>query len=214
MEIGKHRRLGHARIGDDQRFPWIGFEPLPENRMVVGDVGANQQDDVGALEILVRPRRPIAAERPFVAGHGRRHAQRRVAIVVLRPQAQLRQLAERVELLGDELTSTNDADGVVAVTPLHVPKSLRHRLDGVGPANSVELRLPRWPEHRMARASRGVNRLVLGQAFWTEHAGVDGMIRIAANAHRPSVFDADEHAAADRAVPAGRRDPVIRHPLR
>src|SRR6266850_5682368 len=148
----------------------------------------NQQDDVGALEILVRPRWPIAAERPFVAGHGRRHAQRGVAVVVLRPQAKLRQLAERVELLGDELTSTNDADGVVAVTPLHVPKSLGHRLNGVGPADPVELRLPRWPEHRVPRASRGVNRLVLGQTFWTERAGVDGEIRIDANAHRPSIF--------------------------
>ena len=105
----------------------IGFETLPENRMVVGDVRADQQDDVGAFEILVRARRAVAAERSLVAGHGGRHAQRRVAVVIPRAEAELRQLAERIELLGDELAGADDADGVVAVTPLHVTKARRHR---------------------------------------------------------------------------------------
>ena len=50
---------------------------------------------------------------------------------------------------------------------------------------------------------------MLGEPFRTERAAVDGMIRIAADAHRAAVLDADEHPAADRAVAAGRRHPAI-----
>ena len=42
-----------------------------------------------------------------------------------------------------------------------------------------------------------------------ERADVDGVIRIASNADRASVLDADEHPAAHRAVAAGGLDPPI-----
>ena len=93
----------------------VGGKALPQNRMVVGDVRADQEHDVGALEVLVRAGRTVAAERQLVAGDGRRHAQRRVAVVVARAEAELGQLPERVELLGDELSGADDPDGVRAV---------------------------------------------------------------------------------------------------
>ena len=79
--------------------------------MVVGDVGADQQDHVGAFEVLVRARRAVAAERSLVARHRGGHAQRGVAVVVRRAEAKLHQLAERVELFGHELAGADDADG-------------------------------------------------------------------------------------------------------
>ena len=53
------------------------------------------------------------------------------------------------------------------------------------------------------------DRVVLGEALRAEHAAVHRVGRIAADAHRASVLDPDEHAAADRAVPARRRDPAV-----
>ena len=52
-------------------------------------------------------------------------------------------------------------------------------------------------------------RVVLGEALRAEHAAVHRVIRVAADADRPAVLDADEHAAADRAVAAGRRHPAV-----
>ncbi len=214
VHIGEHRGLRDARIGDDQRLGGVRFKPLPENRMVVGDVGADQQDDIRTLEVLVRAGRAIAAKRSLIAGHGRRHAQRGVAVVIARAETKLRELAERVELLGDELACADDADGVVAVTPLHVAESRRHRLERFGPADAPRLRSPRLAKHRIFGARGHMNRLVLRQALRTQRARVDGMIGIAANADRSAVLDADEHSAAHRAVAARCRHPAIGHALR
>ena len=122
----------------DERLRPVRLEALPENRMVVGDVRADQQDDVGALEVFVRAGRAVAAERQLVAGDRGRHAERRVAVVVARAEAELRELAERVELLGDELSGADDPDGVVAVLPLDAAKLRGHRADRLIPAHALQ----------------------------------------------------------------------------
>src|SRR5262245_40784610 len=66
----------------------------------------------------------------------------------------------------------------------------------------------------MARAWRDVQHLVLREAPRAEQAAIDRMIRIAADRDRAAVADADEHAATDRAVAAGRRHPALGNPAR
>ena len=56
VQVGHHRRLGDARIDDDQRRAGIGLEPPAQNRVIVGDVRADEHDHVGDLEVLVRSR--------------------------------------------------------------------------------------------------------------------------------------------------------------
>ena len=53
---------------------------------------------------------------------------------------------------------------------------------------------------------------MLRQPLRAEHAAIDRMIRVAAHADGAAVLDADEHAAADRAVAAGRRHPACPAP--
>ena len=53
MKIRHHRGLRDARIGHDQRLVAIGFQILAEDRMIVGDVRADQQDHVGRLHVFV-----------------------------------------------------------------------------------------------------------------------------------------------------------------
>ena len=145
VQVGQHRRLRDARIDDDQRLAGVGLEPLPQDRMVVGDVGADEQDDVGALEVFVGAGRAVAAERALVAGDRRGHAQRGVAVVVARAEAELHQLAERVELFGDELAGADDADRLRAVRRLHVAEPADHRLDRDVPAHTLQRRVRRCP---------------------------------------------------------------------
>ena len=89
------------------------------------------------LEVLVRAGRSVAAKRSLVAGDGRRHAERRVAVVVARAEPELHELAERVELLGHELAGADHADGVGAVLRLHLPETRRHRRERVRPADAA-----------------------------------------------------------------------------
>ena len=91
MKRGRHRRLGPARVDDDDlRVVRIPRDPLPEHR--VGDAGVrpDQDDTVGLFKILVRVWWGVESERLLV-GHDRRgHALPGVAVAVDHPHAELR----------------------------------------------------------------------------------------------------------------------------
>src|SRR4029453_707338 len=135
-----------------------------------------------------------------------------IAVVVGRAQTDLHQLAERVELLGDELTGANHADSVWSVRCLHLFERPGHRLQGVRPGHALPTTVLtlEWVARPVVRS----NCVVLGQTLRTEHSAIDWMIRIAADCHRPSVANSDEHAAAHRTVTARRRDPALGGGLR
>ena len=114
MQVRHHGGLGDARVGHDQRLVAIRFQVLAEDRMVVGDVRADQQHHVGRLHVFVIAGRPVAAERKLVAGHSRRHAERRVAVVIAGAEAELHQLAQRVELFGDQLARADARPAIPA----------------------------------------------------------------------------------------------------
>ena len=63
MNVGHHGRLGDARIDHDQRAILVALQTLAEDRMVVCDVGADQQNHVGGLHVGVGAGRSIAAKR-------------------------------------------------------------------------------------------------------------------------------------------------------
>ena len=212
VQVGHHRGLGDARIDHDERGVPVGLEAMAEDRMVVRDVGAYEDDHVGAVEILVGAGRAIAAERAFVPGHRRRHAQRRVAVVVRGAEPELHEFSERVELFGDELPGADHADGACAVPLLDVPERRRHGRQRVVPGNPGESSVAF--EQRIPGATGGIERVVLRQALRAQPAAVYRMTGVAAHAHRPAVLDAHEHPAADGAVPAGCGDPAVGHLLR
>ena len=53
---------GYARISDNQSPARVRVQVLAQNRMIVRNVRADQQNYVGLFQILVAARRPIAAE--------------------------------------------------------------------------------------------------------------------------------------------------------
>ncbi len=76
MQIGDFTRRGAARVDiDDLRQAAALFarrrNPLIENRMAPGEIGADQHDEIGFLQILVDAWNRIGAEGALVAGDGR-----------------------------------------------------------------------------------------------------------------------------------------------
>ncbi len=186
----------------------VALEALAEDGVVVGDVGADEQDDVGGLHVVVGAGRAIAAEGELVAGDGAGHAERGVAVVVAGAEAELHELAEGVELFGEELAGADDAERVVAVL---LPGRARMRSTMVSRASSQETgtSLPSLRRSGCRGAAGGVEDVVFAEALGAELAAVDGVVGIAAHGDGFAVLDADQHAAADGAVAAGGLDPVV-----
>jgi hypothetical protein len=94
MNVGHHRGLGDTRIDDDQRAFLVALRPIAKDWMIVGDVCADQQDDVGGLEVGIVAGRAITAEGELISGDGAGYAERGVAVMVRRAKAELNELAE------------------------------------------------------------------------------------------------------------------------
>ena len=62
MKIGHHRRFRDPGIRDDQSLILVCFEVLAENRVVIREIRADQEHDVGGLHVFVVTRRAIAAQ--------------------------------------------------------------------------------------------------------------------------------------------------------
>src|SRR5579859_144841 len=62
MNVSHHGCLGHPRIDDDQGTILVALQSLTKNRMIVSDVGANQQDHIGGFHVLIRAWGTITAE--------------------------------------------------------------------------------------------------------------------------------------------------------
>ena len=89
IEVGKHRRLGLARVADDQFVIFVLVEMMPEDGVIVGDIRTDQKDRIGLAQTAIRSRRAVRAKALFVTSHCRAHAQRGIAVVIARAKAQL-----------------------------------------------------------------------------------------------------------------------------
>ena len=208
MQVGHHGRLGDARVGHDERAAGSLAEAAAQDRMVVRDVRADQQHHVGRGHIVVAARRPVRSEGELVAGDGGRHAEGCIAVVVRRPKPELHQLAERVVLLGEQLAGAHNTERSGPETPLNTGDSFHHRVQRLIPGDGLELAV--LPQQRRLRAAGRAERVVLGQALGAQLAAVHRMVGVAARGHGFAVLDADQHAAADRAVAARRLHPRVR----
>ena len=74
-------------------------QPLEQHRMALGRVGADQQHQIGQIEVVVAAGRAIGAEAAGIAGHRRTHAEARVGVEVVAAQGALEQLVGCVVVL-------------------------------------------------------------------------------------------------------------------
>ena len=116
---GGHRRLGAPGIDDDdRRVVRVRRDAVPHDRVGHAEVGADEDDHVGRLEVGVGVGRRVEPERLLVGDDGRRHALAGVAVAVLGAHAELGQRAEQRHLLGRDLAGRDERDRVGAVLGL------------------------------------------------------------------------------------------------
>ena len=83
--------------------------------MALGRVGADQQHQIGEIQIVVAAGRSIGAQAAAVAGDGRAHAQPRIGIKVVAAQGSLEQLVGNVIVLAQKLPGAIHRQGLRAL---------------------------------------------------------------------------------------------------
>jgi hypothetical protein len=76
---------------------------------------------------------------------------------------------------------------------LHCPKAFSHCADRFVPGHPCQLSI--FPQQRIQRATLGLDRVVLGQAFRAQLPAIHRMFRIAANGHNLVLAHAQLHSA-------------------
>src|ERR1700677_2351953 len=210
VEVGHHGGFCNARVDDDELAGFgagSAVDAMAEDGMVVGDIGADEEDHVCVFHIGVGAGWAVGAEGELVAGDGGGHAEGGVSVVVASAQAELDEFAERVELFCEELAGAYNAEGVVAVTLLDVQNAFDHGVEGFVPGDRNEHTV--FAKERLSSASGSGEDVVFGEALGAEFAAVDGVVWIAADSDSLVVAYAEQHAAADGAVAACGLDPLF-----
>ena len=140
MQVGDVRRHGAARIDQHDlhlrpRLPGRR-EALVEHRMAPGEVGADQHDEIGELEILVAARHRVGAEGAPVAGDRRGHAEARIGVDVGRADEALHQLVGDVVVLGQQLAGDVEGDRVRPVLGDRLGEGRGDEIERLVPARS------------------------------------------------------------------------------
>ena len=97
------------------RVSRAAMQALEQHRMAPGEIGADQHDEVGLLEILVAARHGVRAEGAPVAGDRRGHAQAGVGVDIGRADEALHQLVGDVIVLDQQLAGDIEGDAVGAM---------------------------------------------------------------------------------------------------
>jgi len=204
-----------ARIDHDQFC--AGLDPVHhaqiQDRMAVGHVGADHEEQIGLVEVLIRARRTVRTQRQLVAAAGARHAQPRVRFDLVGAHKALGKLVDEVLRLDRHLPGHIEGErvGSVSVEQLAqaaagVGKRLidrqRDRVAmAVAPLKSA-FQAPRFAQRDMRRGTLGAQPPEIGR-----------MLAVTGDPDDLAVLDLQHHAAADTAVRAHRLDAGAAHSL-
>ena len=205
VEIGALRGLGPARVDHHQlhvAFRARSLDPLPDDRMAPGRIGADQDDEVGRFDIVVAGRHDILTEAADVTGDSARHAEARVGVDVGGADEALHQLVGDIIIFGEQLAGDVESDAVRSVLRNGFSKAVRDEGERLVPAR------PPLADHRVEQPSLQAERLAEMRALRAQLAAVGRMVRVACNGDAAVLRDARLDAAADAAIGAGRADRV------
>lgn len=192
------------RIDDDQLGPRL--DPIEQaqeqDRVTVGHVGADHQEYVGVLEVLVAAGRAIGTERQLVAAAGTGHAQARVGLDVAGADKALGQLVGQVLRLQRHLPGHVQRHGVGAVLVDDATQARSGGGDGLVDTGTRWLLAALLAHIGILHAPGGAQRQVCGEAFGTQAAEVAGVLLVTADLADLAIGDAHDDAATDAAVGA------------
>ncbi|KUR50582.1 hypothetical protein PST407_01351 [Pseudomonas syringae pv. tomato] len=171
--------------------------------MRVSHVAADDHHAVAQLKVLVAARRRIGPQAALVAGHGRRHAQPRVAVDVVGADQRAGQLVERVVVLGQQLAGNVERHAVGAVFANALGKHGGGVLQCGVPIGHAARQPFAQAQLRVQRPCFDVAGQVQARTFAAQLAEVRRVLGIAADAENALPVMLDQHPAADAAIAAG-----------
>ncbi len=194
---------GHGATRVDQHdlhlrplFPGRG-DALVEHGMAPGEVGADQHDQVGKLQVIIGSRYGVGAEGAAVAGDRGSHAQARIGVDVGRADKTLHQLVGDVIILGQQLAGDIEGDRIRAVLGDGLREGRGDEVERLVPAGAAAVDLG------MEQPAVEVDGLGQCRALGAEPAEIGRMVGVAADGHLPVRGDLRQHAAAHPAIGAG-----------
>ena len=178
VQVGLLRGCGAPRVDDYQ----LGAGPQPvghpqeQDRMAVGHIGADDEEQVSAIDVVVGARRPVSTERLFVSRCRAGHAQPRVRFDVDGADETLGQFRREILGLERHLAGHVQGDRVRAVAIRDVGKPGAHGRDGVIDGRGVEFLSAGGTNQGIHRAALGVaHQLGVCGALRAQPAAVGGM---------------------------------------
>ncbi len=193
-----------ARIDDDQLRAGLHaiHHAQEQDRMTVGHVRADHEEQVRAIEVLVRARRAVRAERLLVAGARARHAEPRVRLDVVGAHEALRELVHEVLRLDRHLPRYVERQRVRAVRVEHRAQAARGFRDRVAHRQRHVIFVARAPHECAVEPPGAAQRDVRRRALRAKPPEVGRMIGVARDLDDLAVLDVQHHPAADAAVRA------------
>ncbi|MCY1408898.1 hypothetical protein D9M71_242300 [compost metagenome] len=201
-QVGLVRGGGAPGVDDDQAG--AGLDPVhhaqEQDRVTVGHVRTADEEQVGAVEVLVGAGRRVGTERELVAAAGAGHAQARVGLDLVGADETLGQLVDQVLRLQRHLPGDIKGEGV---RPVLVEDGAQ--AGGGGGDGFVNRRLQRVVAALVAQVGvfhppRFGKRLVAGAALGAQAAEVARMALVTRHLHHAVVRDLHDDPAADAAI--------------
>ncbi|MEY9456186.1 hypothetical protein ABIG07_005134 [Bradyrhizobium ottawaense] len=170
--------------------------------MAPGRVRADEDQQIGLIEILVAAGDCVGAKGAAMAGDRGRHAEPRVGIDIRRADKALHQLVGDVIILGEELAGQIERDRVGAISRHDVLHAMGDMIERIAPGDALEHALA--ADHRIEQAAFQPDSLTERGALGAQPAEIGGMVRIASDRRTAHAVRRRQHAAADAAIGTGR----------
>lgn len=213
-QVGLRGGGGAARVDDDQLGARLHpvHHPQEENRVAVGHVGADDEEDVRLVEVLVRAGRAVGAERQLVTGPGARHAQPGVRLDLVGAQISLGQLVGQVLGFEAHLTGHVEGDRVGAVFVDDRPQPPCRLGDRRVHGGGLRFLAPVRADEGAGQPAGCGEQVGGGRALGAQPAEVGRVLLVPGRlqdrtAPVRSAADVQDHAAAHTAVRADRAHP-------
>ncbi|MDT4832092.1 hypothetical protein FQZ97_656330 [compost metagenome] len=212
-QVGLVRR-GVAPGVDDYQFG-PGLDPVhqaqEQDRVAVGHVGADDEEHIGLVEVLIGAGRAVRTQRQLVAAAGAGHAQARVGLDLVAAEVALDQLVGQVLGFQRHLPGHVQGDGVRAVLVENGAQARGRGGDGFGHGRTYRLARTLAAQVGVLHAPGLGERLVAGAALGAQAAEVGRVLFVAGHLDHLAASHLHDDAAADAAVGTHTPNASVRH---
>ena len=160
-QVGVTRSVGPSRVDHDNpraALLLVGKHALEQHRVTPCRVGANENQKIGFVQILIAAGYGVGAEGPAMARDRGGHAQARIGIDVGTADETLHQLVGDVIILGQQLSGKIERDGSGAVARNDVAEPMRDVVERIRPGDPLHRALAA-ADHRIEQAAGKPQRL-------------------------------------------------------